>query len=66
MGVPITTWMPAACIAFTTRSIQANWKSPSRGSQLVHVDSPTRTTVIPARFISSMSFSSRSYGMYSW
>jgi hypothetical protein len=60
VGVPITTLIPAACIASTTRSIQANWNSPSRGSQLVQVDSPTRTTLIPARFISSMSFSSRS------
>ena len=26
------------------RSIHSNWNSPSRGSQLVQVDSPTRTT----------------------
>ena len=56
----MTTLIPAACILSTMRSIHAYWNSPSRGSQLVQVDSPTRTTVMPARFMSSMSLSSRS------
>src|ERR1035441_4771255 len=43
--------MPRMCAPArrsTTRSIQANSKRPSSGSQRLQVDSPTRTTLMPA------------------
>ena len=54
------TLMPALPMASTTRSIQAYWKFPSSGSQRLQVDSPMRTTVMSAAFISATSLSRRS------
>ncbi len=56
----------ALLIAATTRSIQVYSNLPSSGSQRLYVDSPMRTTVMPALDMSSTSCCSRSYGMYSW
>src|SRR5579859_3816274 len=69
------TLMPALPMASTTWSIQAYSKWPSSGSQRLQVDSPMRTTLMPASFIMATSFSRRaarragsesdSAGMYS-
>ena len=63
------TLIPALPMASTTRSIQAYSKTPSEGSQRLHVDSPMRTTEMPAPFMRATSFSKRpgwrSAGMYS-
>ena len=62
MGVPRITLIPASCILSITLSIYAHSNSPSRGSKRLQVDSPTRTTEIPASVIIRTSSSTEAFG----
>ena len=65
VGVPTITSISHFSASLRILSIHAKSNLPSSGSSVLHVDSATRTVLIPAFFIISKSFSILSYGIYS-